>query len=296
VHRFGGTRNPLAKTTGCGTIAWPGSSTARDTRPKELTLHSHLRLAIGGTLIAFAGIVAVGASAFLPAALERPLVPGGPPWTAERGGLVASDAPFESAREQPDVEVRQADSSKQATTEAEQPQKPEQPLTEPQETAQQPTQMRQSTIIPWPELLRRDVTLPEHAALMPPGGAPEHSAAEPSAETPSPAADQKGSAPPTAADSHSRPRKTVRRRQERVSGIKPNAATEPPAHAAASRPANRRAQPAKRSSGEALNAVRRFGDHLRDIPVSSYSGDGARRDIVIHPRSIQDVYYYSSPR
>jgi hypothetical protein len=42
--------------------------------------------------------------------------------------------------------------------------------------------------------------------------------------------------------------------------------------------------------------VRRFGDHLRDIPVSSYSADGTRRDIVIRPTSIQDVYYYSAPR
>ena len=55
---------------------------------------------------------------------------------------------------------------------------------------------------------------------------------------------------------------------------------------------NRVAKPAN----EALNAVRRFQDNLRDIPVSSYAADGARRTIVIRPTSIQDVYYYSAPR
>jgi hypothetical protein len=54
--------------------------------------------------------------------------------------------------------------------------------------------------------------------------------------------------------------------------------------------------PAKRPSNEALNSVRRFGDTLRDIPVSAYAVDGTRRGIVIRPTSIQDVYYYSVPR
>ena len=53
---------------------------------------------------------------------------------------------------------------------------------------------------------------------------------------------------------------------------------------------------AKRPTGEALNAVRNFGDNLHDIPVSSYAADGTPRKIVIRPTSIQDVYYYSAPR
>jgi len=52
----------------------------------------------------------------------------------------------------------------------------------------------------------------------------------------------------------------------------------------------------QRSTNEALNAVRRFQDNLRDIPVSAYAADGTRRTIVIRPTSIQDVYYYSAPR
>jgi hypothetical protein len=55
---------------------------------------------------------------------------------------------------------------------------------------------------------------------------------------------------------------------------------------------NRGTKPAN----EALNAVRRFQDNLRDIPVSSYAADGTPRTIVIRPTSIQDVYYYSGPR
>src|SRR5215472_1525118 len=52
----------------------------------------------------------------------------------------------------------------------------------------------------------------------------------------------------------------------------------------------------QRPTNEALNAVRRFQDDLRDIPVSAYTADGTRRTIVIRPTSIQDVYYYSAPR
>jgi hypothetical protein len=60
-------------------------------------------------------------------------------------------------------------------------------------------------------------------------------------------------------------------------------------------------KPAREARGakprnEALNAVRKFQDNLRDIPVSSYASDGTQRTIVIRPTSIQDVYYYSAPR
>jgi hypothetical protein len=58
----------------------------------------------------------------------------------------------------------------------------------------------------------------------------------------------------------------------------------------------RRDRAAKPPTGEALNAVRNFGDNLHDIPVSSYAADGTPRKIVIRPTSIQDVYYYSAPR
>jgi hypothetical protein len=56
----------------------------------------------------------------------------------------------------------------------------------------------------------------------------------------------------------------------------------------------RREPAAKRPTGDALRTVRRFGDNLQDIPVTSYAGDGSRRTIVVRPTSIQDVYYYSA--
>jgi hypothetical protein len=58
-----------------------------------------------------------------------------------------------------------------------------------------------------------------------------------------------------------------------------------------------RREPArKRLPSEALRTVRKFDDRLQDIPVSAYAADGSRREIVIRPTSIQDVYYYSVPR
>jgi hypothetical protein len=70
------------------------------------------------------------------------------------------------------------------------------------------------------------------------------------------------------------------------------------AHAALPAPQKtaRREHGPRRLPSEALRTVRKFDDRLQDIPVSAYSADGSRRDIVIRPTSIQDVYYYSVPR
>ena len=46
-----------------------------------------------------------------------------------------------------------------------------------------------------------------------------------------------------------------------------------------------------RPTNEALNAVRKFGDNLRENPVTAYAADGTRRG-VIRPTSAQSVYYY----
>src|SRR5262249_28593093 len=77
----------------------------------------------------------------------------------------------------------------------------------------------------------------------------------------------------------------------------PNPAAEAQLRAAApKKPASEDRAAKQRPTNEALNAVRRFQDDLRDIPVSAYTADGTRRTIVIRPTSIQDVYYYSTPR
>jgi hypothetical protein len=64
----------------------------------------------------------------------------------------------------------------------------------------------------------------------------------------------------------------------------------------AAKKAARREFAAKRPAREAPAAVRRFGDDLHDLPVSSYAADGTRRGGVIRPTNIQDYYYYGIPR
>ncbi|HYY38695.1 MAG TPA: hypothetical protein VE801_13230 [Xanthobacteraceae bacterium] len=82
-----------------------------------------------------------------------------------------------------------------------------------------------------------------------------------------------------------RPVATERRVAKPVVESQPSAAKKTTREARGAKPSN-----------EALNAVRKFQDNLRDIPVSSYAADGTQRTIVIRPTSIQDVYYYSAPR
>jgi hypothetical protein len=108
---------------------------------------------------------------------------------------------------------------------------------------------------------------------------------------------QEASTPPVAGEGHAVKQRNVTRPRQAASVAterhvaKPAAETQPPAPKKTAREA-RDAKP----TNEALNAVRKFQDNLRDIPVSSYAADGTRRTIVIRPTSIQDVYYYSAPR
>jgi len=108
---------------------------------------------------------------------------------------------------------------------------------------------------------------------------------------------QEASTPPVAGEGHAvkqrnvtRPRQAAPVATERHVA-KPAAEPQLPAAKKTTRDAR-----GTKPSNEALNAVRRFQDNLRDIPVSSYAGDGTQRTIVIRPTSIQDVYYYSAPR
>lgn len=52
----------------------------------------------------------------------------------------------------------------------------------------------------------------------------------------------------------------------------------------------------KRRAHAAADPLRRFGERPREDPMHAYAAGGMERKIVIHPRSIQDVYYYSLPR
>ena len=252
-------------------------------------MYSHLRLVTAAALVAFAGVIAVGVPALLPAAVERPPVVGGLPWMAERRDSGAIELPLaaESTAEQPSIVQTAA---------------PEQPRIETEPTAAQPEQLTSSDNMAWPELLRRDVTMPEQAILTPPPPMPteppganavavaEPSPLGPSRENPIAGGASAATEPVDGATPTVRHAPTA---HARVPAAKHRA--EPPGRLAATPATPRRTRTAKRPA-EALSAVRKFGDHLRDIPVSAYSGDGTRRDIVIRPTSIQDVYYYSAPR
>lgn len=135
---------------------------------------------------------------------------------------------------------------------------------------------------------------------MPPPLAEEPQVAtQPSEATPQ----QEASAPPAAEEPHiAKQRKFTPARHaapaaaplaEKRHAAKPAAEAQP--HTPTPKKAVREDRGAKQTN-EALNAVRKFQDNLRDIPVSSYAADGTRRTIVIRPTSIQDVYYYSAPR
>src|SRR5206468_6534679 len=79
-------------------------------------------------------------------------------------------------------------------------------------------------------------------------------------------------------------------------------ATETQASLPAPRKPIRSSRIAKRSTNDALNVVRRFGDSPREIPGNAYAGNGTRvggrpgLPLDIRPTSIQDVYYYSVAR
>ncbi len=79
--------------------------------------------------------------------------------------------------------------------------------------------------------------------------------------------------------------------------IAPKIATRSPAkpHLAADRQPPQRTRTARQSTREALGVMRRF-DERPNIPVDAFSADGAPRQIIIRPTSIQDVYYYSNRR
>lgn len=269
-------------------------------RSKETALYWQVRSITAAALLAFAGVIAAGVAVLLPAASERALVAGGLPWMAEQRASVAVEVPSasENAPAQPRVEPEQAAAPEQPRVQPQQAAIPEQPFIETQQIATQAPKLRTPSDIQWPELLRGQVTAPEQATLIPPRPVEQAPAVEAAAETgpgaQPPAPETAATEPAIATDTRAPERNAAPKAQARLPARKP--AGEAQARATAAKTATRRIQTAKRSTNEALNAVRKFGNGLRDIPVSAYSSDGTRREIVIHPRSIQDVYYYSAPR
>jgi hypothetical protein len=282
-------------------------------------LYSNLRFVASASLVALASVV--GVLALYPDALEELLVASAeisdPPaacqqqdwWQLDRSCLSRRGMPWVAAS--PESNAVAVPSAAEGT--------PEQPLTDNQSAASAPAQMTQ----------QNEATAPQQETPALPPVAEERQiptqrsevAAPPQQETPAPpplaeeqhigeqrreaAAPQQETSPspPVVGERHiPKPRREVmaprRETPPAAEGRrvpKPAAEAQPRA-AAPKKPAPEERAAKQRPTNEALNAVRRFQDDLRDIPVSAYAADGTRRTIVIRPTSIQDVYYYSAPR
>jgi len=299
-------------------------------------LSSHLRFITAASLIVFGGMIGVGAVALLPTAADRTLLasaassdlPATPckqsglpfdrgcltkrdlPWTAGRGAAVTSEAPpdTDNAAKPPSTEGQRVATAPQAeppqpavvqtsVPQASPAQVPGPQASVPQAAAPQPVVPQASTPqastpqASTPQALTPQALSPQ--ASTPPAAAHPAVAALPQEPTPQastpPKAVQQNLATPAAKPPVQRP--AAKERHAAKPAIEENEDTRP-----AQKKAFRPERTAKRPTNDALNAVRKFGDSPREIPATSYAADGTRRDIVIRPTSIQDVYYYSAPR
>ena len=282
-------------------------------------MYSNLRFVASASLVALASVV--GVLALYPDALEKLLVAGaeisdppaacqqqdwwqldrsclsrrGMPWVAAspESNAVAVPSATEGASEQPLTDDRSPAASAPAQmtqqNEATAPQQETPALPPVAEERQIPTQ-------------RSEVAAPPQETPAPPPLAEEQHIAEQRKEAAAP--QQETSPPPPVVGERHVPkqrREVIAPRRETPPAAegrrvpKPAAEAQPRA-AAPKKPAPEDRAAKQRPTNEALNAVRRFQDDLRDIPVSAYAADGTRRTIVIRPTSIQDVYYYSAPR
>ena len=234
-------------------------------------MYSFVRFAAAASLIAFGGIITIGALALIPSAAQRVLVAGGemsrsPAIPCERQTSLAFDPDCSAVAPQRDLpRIAGYGGSSAVTGEVPSPAEkaPEKPVTEIARPAAAP-----------PEPARQPaITTPERPAAVPQEPARQAVITAPERVTPV--------SPPATEQRHS-PKPMIK------------ALARPPA----AKKVVRRDQAAKRSTSEALRTVRRFGDRdtLQDIPVSSYAADGQQRTIVIRPTSVQDVYYYSVRR
>jgi hypothetical protein len=261
---------------------------------KETALYSNLRFVISASLVGCAGLIAV--LALLPATFEERLLASeevsaspckehwlqldpnclsrrGMPWVADAPAANSAPTAAESAPEQAVSETQASAGAAQGR--AIEATAPSQDAPVPPVVAEEPTRATQRSDITAPPAPQREASTPPVATEPPPPITAERHIPK------------QGSEP----SRHAAP--AAPQLQEKRHVARP--AVEPQTPAPAPKKTAREDRGA-RQTDEALNAVRRFQDNLRDIPVSSYAGDGTRRTIVIRPTSIQDVYYYSAPR
>jgi hypothetical protein len=296
-------------------------------------LYSNLRFVISASLVGCAGLI--GVLALLPPTLEERLLASaelsappaptcnrqnwlhfdrnclsrrGMPWVANLPAAKEVPSPVESAPEQaagtqasatvPASTETTASSSSTETTASSSSEASAPASTEASASARTDasTQLSPSqSSVPAAQESGQAVTASRQEAPVSPAIADAPQVATQQSEVTAP--QQEASTPPVAGEGHAvnqrnvtRPRQAAPVATERHVA-KP--AAEPQLPAAKKTPRDARGT---KPSNEALNAVRRFQDNLRDIPVSSYAADGTQRTIVIRPTSIQDVYYYSAPR
>src|SRR5262245_8543577 len=197
------------------------------------------------------------------------------PWVADAPAANTVPSATESAPEQAVTETQSLDSTVEGR--AIEAMAPRQEAPVPPVVAEEPapTTQRSDITAPPPSVPQKEVSAPPVATEPPPPVTAERHI--PKAHT----------TPPR----HAAPAAPQLHEKRRVA----RPAAEPQTPAPAPKKTVREDRGAKQAD-EALNAVRKFQDNLRDIPVSSYAGDGTRRTIMIRPTSIQDVYYYSAPR
>jgi hypothetical protein len=282
-------------------------------------LYSNLRFVASASLVALASVV--GVLALYPDALEELLVANaeisdpsaacqqqdwwqldrsclsrrGMPWVAAspESNAVAIPSAAEDAPEQPLTDNRST-----ASAPVESPQRSEVTAPPQQETPALPPVAEERQI----PTQRSEIAAPPQETPPPPPLAEEQRIGEQQREAAAPQ-QETSSSPPVVGERHipkqrrevMAPRRETPPAAEGRRAPKPAAEAQPRA-AAPNKPAPEDRAAKQRRTNEALNAVRRFQDDLRDIPVSAYAADGTRRTIVIRPTSIQDVYYYSAPR
>ena len=297
-------------------------------------MYSNLRFVACASLVAAASLV--GVLALFPDALEELLVANteisDPPaascqqqewWQLDRSCLSRRGMPWAAGPQVSSAVTVEVPSAAEGAS--------EQALTENRSAATAPaveTAQQNEATTPVETAQRSEVAAPQQETPPPPV-AEERQIAKPQSEatappqdtpTPPPVAEERQIAKPQSETTAQQPQTpapapfAVERHtaKQRSAVVAPQPETPPPAavgrraakpaaeaqpRAAAAKkaaPGDRAAK--QRSTNEALNAVRRFQDNLRDIPVSAYAADGTRRTIVIRPTSIQDVYYYSAPR
>lgn len=248
-------------------------------------MYSRVRVVTAASLIVLGALIAVGVTAVLPSAGERPLVAiadgvsrAAMPWIGggavkAAGGepastIAAEVVPAAPAANPPESLLKP---SRIATASPQEfvPPKPA-PAISIREEAPPPAAAPQAPATQKPA----QPDLPRQSALTTP--APETPVQRPAA-IPRPAVPPRAALQPPAKERHAA-----------------RSSAETPAEVTAPKKMTRRDRPAKRPTSEALNTVRKFDDNLQGIPVNSYAADGTPKRIVIRPTSIQDVYYYSS--